>query len=161
MGEDHGTTGHFFEFYWKLTWTLERRWAKQCWFRDVSSGERKPQRGSDWAHIWAKKNHREERKNKQRFRKTCKKALSRDETAERWCLWWYGQIGMGTFTWYSENEWSQWFQGRFTAIKALLQDTKLSRNLLWNLHSPLEVCVEKLCSELSLSPAWRLSPAEW
>lgn len=100
---------------------------------------------------FSKKNHREERKTKQRFWKTCKEALPRDKTAECWCLW-YGQIGKSTFTWYSESKESHWFQGRFTAIKALLQHTKLSRNLLRNPQSPLEVCVEKLCSQLSLSP---------
>lgn len=55
LRSDHTAIEHFFKFYWKLTWALERYQAKQCWFQDVSPGEWKPQRGSDWSHLWAKR----------------------------------------------------------------------------------------------------------
>lgn len=66
-----------FEFYWKLTWTLERYQAKQCWFRDDFPGEWKPLRGSDWSHLWAKRT-KEKKGKTNRFWKTCKEALSRN-----------------------------------------------------------------------------------
>lgn len=146
MGSDHGTMEHFFEFYWKLTWTLER-WAKQCWFWDVSCGKWKPQRGSDWSHLWAKRTTEKKGKTNTDSGKHAKR-LSQETGQQN-----VDVCGMATWGWAHSH--GIHILSKANELKADLPTSKLSFQIPrkpWAetsckaLKSPLEICVEKLCS---------------